>query len=158
MQTPDESTAPGFFATRMGAYYPNHHAVVAIGDDQSEGFVKDLSEAGFGSSDVYQASAEEMADFLRRTMTEAGVLAQMVGSELKQSEILLQLAESGCRFVIVRIEDEAQKEKLMRAGGRYRPSKAIYFHTLAIEELPISENAIPGSSPYGVNEIPREDV
>ncbi|HRO58985.1 MAG TPA: hypothetical protein PK177_07450 [Burkholderiaceae bacterium] len=146
-----------FFATRMGVYYPNHHAVIAMADGEDAVRLRDeLLRSGFSADTLWDASPATMAAFLRRTSEEAGLLAQMVASELKQMEILLQLAETGCRFLIVRLEDDAQKELLLRVGARYPIKKALHYQALAIEELPIGDGAIPGESPYGVNETPRD--
>ena len=146
-----------FFATRMGVYYPNHHAVIAIADGEDAVRLRDeMLHTGFSADALWDASPATMEAFLRRTSEEAGLLAQIVASELKQMEILLQLAESGCRFLIVRLDDDAQKELLMRVGARYPIEKALHYQALAIEELPIGDAAIPGESPYGVNETPRD--
>ena len=111
---------PEFFATRMGVYYPNHHAVLAMADGEDATRLREeLLRSGFAADALWDASPATMAAFLRRTSEEAGLLAQVVASELKQMEILLQLAESGCRFLIVRLDDDAQKEQLMRVGAAY---------------------------------------
>ena len=34
-------------------------------------------------------------------------------------------------------------------------SKGIAFHSLAVEELPVDKETIPGTSPFGVNEVIR---
>lgn len=148
---------PDFFATRMGVYYPNHHAVIAMADGEDAVRLREaLLRSGFAADTFHDASPTTMAAFLRRTSEHAGLLAQVVASELKQMEILLQLAESGCRFLIVRLDDDAQKELLMRVGAGYPIEKALHYQALAIEELPIGDAAIPGESPYGVNETPRK--
>ncbi|MFP5406314.1 MAG: hypothetical protein ACLGHY_08245 [Gammaproteobacteria bacterium] len=151
--------APGkeqFFATRMGVYYPSQHVVLAIADAEvAETLADELRSAGFPDGDLYTAAPQEMEDFLEQTFADAGALAQIVGSELKQAEILAQLADTGCGFLIVRIPDETARDRLLTIGARHPLRKALYYHALAIEELPIAEDAIPGSSPYGVNEIPR---
>ena len=146
-----------FFATRMGVYYPNHHAVLAIDDGEDAARLREeLLRSGFAADALFDASPATMAAFLRRTSDEAGLLAQVVASELKQMEILLQLAESGCRFLIVRLDDDAQKEQLMRVGAGYPIEKALHYQALAIEELSIGDATIPGESPYGINETPRD--
>ncbi len=147
----------GFFATRMGVYYPSQHVVLAIAEPEvAEALAGELREAGFPEGDIYTASPHEMQAFLEQTFQDAGMIAQIVGAELKQAEILVQLAQTGCGFLIVRIPDEASRDKLLDLGARHPLRKALYYHALAIEELPIAEDAIPGSSPYGVNEIPRD--
>ena len=140
----------------MGVYYPSQHVVLAIAEPEvAEALAGELRDAGFPEDDLYTASPQEMGDFLEQTFQDAGMLAQIVGGELKQAEILAQLANTGCGFLIARIPDETARDKLLAVGARHRLRKALYYHALAIEELPIAEDAIPGSSPYGVNEIPR---
>lgn len=149
----------GFFATRMGAYYPSQHVVLAIAEPETaETLAGELRSAGFADGDLYTASPQEMETFLEQTVKDAGMLAQIVGGELKQVEILIQLAQTGCGFLIVRIPDEEARDKLLALGARYPLRKALYYHALAIEELPIAEDVIPGSSPYGINEIPRDTL
>lgn len=158
-----DAPPPGFpaeaFATRMGVHYPKGFAVIALADgDTLEHFKQALAQAGFGPDHLITVPAGTMAEFLDRTLRHAGMLAQIIASEMKQSQIFLQLAQQRAHFLLVRIEDDAARDRLIEIGGRHGSHKAVYYQALAIEELAFSSEHFPGPSPYGVNERPKTNA
>ena len=85
---------------------------------------------------------------------QAGVLSEF-GSELENVAIIRQLADEGAAMLLVRTKgDEAQRKLLLAAAGR-EVRKALRYHALAIEELAVGTEEIPGDSPYASGEVPR---
>lgn len=144
------------FATRMGVHYPTGFAVIALTDERTQSqFLQALTASGFERPSFVSISTEQFRDYLRQTLNDAGMLAQIVASELKQSQIFLQLAEQGARFLFVRVADDKARDTLIDVGLPLGSLKAVYYQSLAIEELPFSRDVFPGPSPYGANETPR---
>ena len=44
---------------------------------------------------------------------------------------------------------------LQRVGTQAGATKGLLYHTLAVEELPVQKETIPGDSPFGMNEVIR---
>ena len=131
-----EEQDEGFFNTRMGVWYPVHHAVVTSRDpDDASAFAQELIQSGFDPGDVREASPAEMHAFLQKASDEAGLAAQIVASELKQMEIMRQFAEDGGHFVLAYVPDEGREEALRRVGAAHPQCKALLYRQLAIEEL-----------------------
>lgn len=61
----------------------------------------------------------------------------------------------GAAMLIVRVDGDERQDALVAAARRWRVRKAVQYHALAIEELRIGAEEIPGESPYGVNEVLR---
>lgn len=151
----DPALEENAFGKRGGVYFPADHIVLAIADVQAaQRLAERLRDAGM--SPVLE-TPERMAAFLRPTFEDAGTGARMVGSELKQSEILLQHADAGSSFLIVAVDGDRMRDQVVDTAieGSVPVVKGLYFHTLVIEELNIGRERIPGASPYGTNEIPR---
>lgn len=144
-----------FTARRNGVFYPNGHVVLAIAHDHAPALEQTLQEAGFGTAQWARLSPQEAIELMDLSAQEAGLLSRIVSAELKETEVLRQLADDGAALVIVQIGAEADKERLVQAARRHRIRKAAYYHTLAIEELAVGTEEIPQESPYGMNEIPR---
>lgn len=158
-----DAPPPGFpaeaFATRMGVHYPKGFAMIALADgDALQRFQQSLTQAGFEDNHLIPVPAGTMLEFLSRTLSHAGMLAQIVASEMKQSQIFLQLAQQDAHFLLVRVEHDAARDRLIEVGARHGSHKAVYYQTLAIEELAFSSEHFPGPSPYGVNERPKTNA
>ena len=39
--------------------------------------------------------------------------------------------------------------------AKHDPELSLLFHALAVEELPVDKETIPGTSPFGANEVIR---
>lgn len=151
-----EEQDEGFFNTRMGVWYPTQHAVIIGRDpDAASRFAGRLVAAGFDPGDVREIGPVEMHAFLTKASEEAGLAAQLVGSELKQMEIMRQFAADGDYFVLAYVPDDEREQVLRQLGAEHPQSKALFYRALAIEELPFGEAPIPGDSPLAPNETPR---
>jgi hypothetical protein len=54
------------------------------------------------------------------------------------------------------VKNTDKSRKLLETiGAKTGMSKGLLFHTLAVEELPVDKESIPGTSPFGVNEVIR---
>lgn len=143
-----------FLNTRNGVFYPTGHAVLVLAPDDALALRDALHEAGFGRDETLLLGPQQAADLMRASEEQAGVLSEF-GSELENVAIIRQLADEGAAMLLVRTKgDEAQRKLLLAAAGR-EVRKALRYHALAIEELALGTEEIPGDSPYASGEVPR---
>ncbi len=143
------------FHTRNGVFYPTGSALLALPDEEHLGRMVDLlSGGGVASSDITLLRPEQMKEIIDRSQRDAGVLSRIVSAELKQLKILEQLADTGNSFVLVKADDDSAP-LLQRVGLEAGATKGLLYHTLAVEELPVGKETIPGDSPFGMNEVIR---
>ena len=143
------------FHTRNGVFYPTGSALLALPDKEHLGRMVDLlSEGGVASEDITLLRPEQMHELVNRSQRDAGVLSRIVSAELKQLKIIEQLAKAGNSFVLVKAHDETVP-LLQRVGTQSGATKGLLYHTLAVEELPVAKETIPGDSPFGMNEVIR---
>lgn len=158
----DEQPAPvdparqdAFLNTRDGVFYPGGHAVLLLAPDDAHALRNALAEAGFAADDSLLLAPREAAALMRDSEEQAGVLARIVRAEMKNAQVMRQLADDGSAMLIVRIDGEAQEDALVATARGWTVRKALRYHALAIEELRLGAEEIPGESPYGVNEVLR---
>lgn len=142
------------FNTRNGVFYPNGFALFALQQDQVGQAAAEAAQAGLGRSDLTLLRPEQMGELTRQSEQDAGMLARIVGAELKQIEVLQQLAAQGNHFLLMRVDDEMAK-KLEGFGQRVHACKGLRYHTVAVEEIRVPNETIPGNSPFGSNEMVR---
>src|SRR5690606_19412613 len=140
---------------RNGVFYPSGHAVLVLERDHAQELVDALPEAGFAGDATMLLDPAQTADLMRASEDEAGLLSELVGAEIKNLRVIRQLADEGAWMLIVRVHDDDEERRLVQAARRWPVHKAMRYHTLAIEELRIGSEDIPGDSPYGVNEVLR---
>ncbi len=143
------------FNRRNGVFYPSGFALLALSDqDKVQKAVGLLTESGVAESEITLLRPEQMHELTDQSQHDAGLLSRIVSAELKQMEVLEQLAETGHHFLLVKSTDRTTG-LLQTIGARAGVSKGLLFHTLAVEELPVDKETIPGTSPFGVNEVIR---
>lgn len=143
------------FNTRNGVFYPTGYALLAIPDEcKLSSAIEGLANRGVPEEDLTLLRPEQMRQLTDQSQRDAGVLARVVSAELKQMAVLEQLADAGNQFVLVKNTDRSRKV-LESIGVDAGASKGLLFHTLAMEELPVKKETIPGNSPFGVNEVIR---
>ena len=113
-----------------------------------------LYDAGFGRDELLLLNPRQTADLMRSSEEQAGVLNEL-GGELENVAIIRQLADAGSAMLVARTKDEDAVRKLLRAAAGKGVRKALRYHALAIEELPVGSEDIPGDSPYAAGEVPR---
>jgi hypothetical protein len=143
------------FNRRNGVFYPSGFALLALpGPDNVEKAVQVLTEGGVAESGLTLLKPEQMVQLTDDSQHDAGLLSRIVSAELKQMTILRQLADAGNHFLLVKSDEQTDK-LLQTVGASAGVSKGLLFHTLAVEELPVDKETIPGKSPFGVNEVIR---
>jgi hypothetical protein len=143
------------FNRRNGVFYPSGFALLAMPDEDSVRQAVDaLTQNGLQESEITLLRPEQMHQLTDQSQHDAGLLSRIVAAELKQMTVLEQLAETGHHFLLVKNTDETGP-LLQTVGAKARISKGLAFHTLAVEELPVDKETIPGKSPFGVNEVIR---
>ncbi len=143
-----------FLNTRNGVFYPTGHAVFVLPPDDARDLRAALHDAGFGRDETLLLDPQQAADLMRASEDQAGVLNEF-GGELENVAIIRQLADDGAAMLLVRAKgDEAQRTLLRIAAGK-GIRKALRYHALAIEELAVGTEEIPGDSPYASGEVPR---
>ena len=142
------------FHRRNGVFYPSGYALLALPADKVAGAVDLVTEAGLPEEEVTLLRPAQMHELTDQSQQDAGLLSRIVSAELKQMTVLEQLAEAGHHFMLIRSTDD-NAELLQTIGSRAGVSKGLRFHALAVEELPVDKETIPGTSPFGVNEVIR---
>lgn len=151
----DEQRRRRFLNTRDGVFYPTGHAVLVMKREDAQGLVDALGKAGFADDATLLLDSAQTADLMRASEEQAGLLAEIVGAEIKNLRVIRQLADEGAWMLVVRVNDDDEERRLVQASAGWGVHKAMRYHTLAIEELPVGSEDIPGDSPYGVNEVLR---
>lgn len=151
----DDARREAFLHTRDGVFYPSGYAVLGLAPSDAAALRDALAAAGVARDDMMLLAPEEAAAVMRETDREAGVLARIVGAEIRNAHVMGQLAESGAAFLIVRVPDDDAERLLVATARRWRVRKALRYHALAVEELRVGVEEVPGDSPYGVNEVLR---
>lgn len=143
------------FNRRNGVFYPSGYALLALPDEEKVGAaVELLTQGGVTEQEITLLHPDQMRQLTDDSEHDAGLLARIVSAELKQMTVLRQLADAGNHFLLVKNSDETDK-LLQTVGSKTGVSKGLLFHSLAVEELPVDKEVIPGTSPYGVNEVLR---
>jgi hypothetical protein len=142
------------FNRRDGVFYPSGYALLALPGDKVAGAVDLVVKEGLPEQEVTLLRPEQMHQLTDQSQHDAGLLSRIVSAELKQMTVLEQLAEAGNHFMLIRSTDETAA-LLQTIGANAGVSKGLVFHTLAVEELPVNKETIPGTSPFGVNEVIR---
>ncbi len=144
-----------FLNMRNGVFYPTGHAVLVLFPDDANAVCAALHGAGFARESTLLLDPAQTSDLMQASEEQAGFLSEMVGGEIKNLRVIRQLADRGACMLIVRVHGDADERRLVEVAQRWPVHKAMRYHTLAIEELPVGAEDIPGDSPYGVNEVLR---
>lgn len=144
-----------FLNTRNGVFYPTGHAVLVLSPEDARALCDALHDAGFARDSTMLLDARQTADLMRASEEQAGLLSKMVGAELKNLRVVRQLADTGACMLIVRVHDEEEEHRLVQTAERWPVHKAMRYHALAVQELPLGVENIPGDSPYAVDEVLR---
>lgn len=143
------------FNLRSGVFYPSGYALLAMPDTEKLAHaVAILVDGGVAQDQITLLRPDQMRELTDGSQANAGLLARVVGAELKQLEVLEQLADVGNHFILVHNTDKSRK-LLETIGSKSGVSKGLLYHSLAVEELPVDKETIPGTSPFGVNEVIR---
>lgn len=142
------------FNRRDGIFYPSGFALLALPVEELERAIRALTDGGVAEQELTLLHPEQMHQLTNESQHDAGLLSQIVRAELKQMTVLEQLAEAGNHFLLVRNTDQITP-LLQTVGAKAGITKGLLFHSLAVEELPVDKETIPGTSPFGVNEVIR---
>lgn len=142
------------FHRRNGVFYPSGYALLALPEDRLAEAVEFVTQQGVAEQEVTLLRPEQMHQLTDQSQHDAGLLSRIVSAELKQMSVLEQLAETGHHFMLLRSTDD-NADMVQAIGTRAGVSKGLLFHALAVEELPVAKETIPGTSPFGANEVIR---
>ncbi|MEO6269430.1 MAG: hypothetical protein ABIP08_03910 [Lautropia sp.] len=143
------------FNTRNGVFYPTGFILLALSGEQAVSrAVALLTGGGIVEKEITLLRPEQMRKLTDKSRHDAGLLSQIIGAELKQMTVLSQLADDDHHFLLVKDGDECRRV-IETIGLEPGVSRGLMFHTLAVEELPVVKEKIPGKSPFGVNEVIR---
>jgi len=142
------------FHRRNGVFYPSGYALLALPEERVGDALEFIAQQGLPEREVTLLRPEQMHQLTDQSQHDAGLLARIVSAELKQMSVLEQLAETGHHFMLLRSTDE-NAGLLHTIGAKAGISKGLLFHALAVEELPVDKETIPGTSPFGANEVIR---
>lgn len=142
------------FNRRNGVFYPSGYALLAMPADNVGKAVEAITREGIAEQEITLLRPEQMHELTDQSQHDAGLLSRIVSAELKQMEVLEQLAKAGNHFMLIKSTDQTTN-LLQTIGAKAGISKGLLFHALAVEELPVDKETIPGTSPFGMNEVIR---
>ncbi|MEZ5742035.1 MAG: hypothetical protein R3E68_23095 [Burkholderiaceae bacterium] len=98
----------------------------------------------------------QMAVLARQSNEQATMMAKIVSAELKQMELLRQLAGNDAGFLILSNEhlSDVTLDELI---ARHRPIKGIRYGTITMEDLVAGNTPLIDDSPMGMNERQHGD-
>jgi hypothetical protein len=142
------------FNRRNGVFYPSGYALLAMPADKVAKAAEVITGEGVAEQEIILLRPEQMHELTDQSQHDAGLLSRIVSAELKQMEVLEQLAKAGNHFMLIKSTDQTTS-LLQTIGSKAGISKGLLFHALAVEELPVDKETIPGTSPFGMNEVIR---
>ncbi len=121
--------------TSFGALKPVGHALVALRTPQQLDILRvALVEDGWSADDISEFTPRESVEELAAMVDNAGGMAGF-GYEITLMRRYLELARSGHRWLLVRVDDDDQAARLGRLARLYGASAAVQYRMLTIEEL-----------------------
>lgn len=142
--------------TRHGVFYPTGHVVVCYASTEQLGKAWHDSWQGAISDDgTAVLRADQMRYVCDRSDEEATTIGTIVGAELKQVEILRQIADQGGEFLILN-DGRIDVDRLHAILQKHRPLKALRYGLLTIEELIEEDQSAIVDNPMGQNERARD--
>jgi hypothetical protein len=127
----DKSSPPRAFNT----FSPSGHVVVALPTQQDlDGIVQDLRQAGFAAADLVSYSADEMCELAEREVHDA-TLAARIGQEYNLARSRLELAATGHPFLVVPARNDHTVQAVAEAARRHGAVRAQRYGAFIIEEL-----------------------
>ncbi len=119
----------------FGAFYPTGHMVVAFqAVMDAEKVLRELKTQGWQAADAMELLPQQMLDFAKKNLHEAGILANL-GSSLTTVQSFLDAARSGATFLILATPDDASAERVTAAIHHVPFVLAERYHRLAIETV-----------------------
>ena len=119
----------------FGAFYPTGHMVVAFQDEADAiKVMNELKSQGQEFADTTMVSAQLMAEFARKNLTEASFIADL-GTSVSTVQSFLHAAKLGATFLIVATPDDEAAECVSVAIHHVSFVLAERYHILAIETV-----------------------
>ncbi len=152
----DLSSHPSLLNTRHGVFYPRGCDVFVLASMQElEAAWSTLPPDAVKADDAVALSAAQMRHLAGKSHEDASVVAEIAAAELKQVDILRDLADThDAVFLIIRsdsLSDEA-RASFIESG---RPMKGLSYGLLTIGERVPEDRDDLKNSPMGINERAR---
>lgn len=125
----DKSNPPETF----GVFKPTGHTVLALRSPADVDAVI-AALAAHGLSDVVTYTPQEMAKLARAEREAASPLAAF-GYELELLDTHLEMADSGCSFVVVRAPEDAQIAQVAAIARLLKAPSAQHYGRFMIQDL-----------------------
>ena len=142
--------------TRHGVFYPTGYVVVcyATAEQLNTAWQESWHDALPGD-DVSALRADQMRFVCDRSDEKATTVGTIVGAELKQIDILRQIADQGGEFLILSdgVIDADRLQEILRNPP---PVKTLRYGLLTIEELVEEDQSAIVDNPLGQNERARD--
>ena len=119
----------------LGSFYPTGHLVVAFHQEEdAHQVLKSLLGTGDTFVGSFYMSASQMADFAKKNLIEANILAAL-GTSLTNVQAFLDAARDGASFLIITTPDDETTERAMQRIRQVPFLLAERYHLLAIETM-----------------------
>ena len=121
--------------TSFGALKPVGHVLIALKSRPQKDILQTaLLEDGWAPESVAEFTPRESVEELAAMVDNASGMAGF-GYELTLMRRYLELARSGHCWLLVKVEDEAQAERVGQLTRLYGASAAVHYRTFTIEDL-----------------------
>ena len=145
-----------FFHRRHGVFYPTGHVVLAYdGPEALARAWKDAWRDEVGWTGVRALRADQMIELATQSAEHATIAAKIVSAELKQIDVLRQMAEQGAEFLIV-ADASLAEDRRQTLLERCPPAKATHYGTITMVEVAKGRKDKVADSPFGMNEQRRD--
>lgn len=148
----DPSRETAYLGTRHGVFYPTGHTVFAFGSEQQlDRAWQHLNRLVSATGHAIALRGTQMQRIVQQSRDDATLVASIVAAELKQLDILSQVADAGGAFLI--IESDILSDELTESMvGKQQPILGLQYGSLTMQELVGKDMDAIDANPLGMNE------
>lgn len=127
---------PAMTAALGGAFYPSGHSFVMFASaDDAKTTAQQLIDQGISADDVYLIPPATVLSQISPTVSDADNPLPSAGTEGATVRAYTKLAREGHSAILVKTDDEADAERLMKVVRQVPYSIAQRYRMLVIEDL-----------------------
>lgn len=148
----DPTQENAYLGTRHGVFYPAGHTVFAFESEQQlDRAWQHLDQQVSATGHAIALRSTQMQGIVQQSRDDATLVANIVAAELKQLDILSQVADNGGVFLIVE-SDILTDEVTDSLIDNQQPLLGLQYGSLTMQELVGKDMSAIGDNPLGMNE------
>jgi hypothetical protein len=132
----------------LGALNPVGSVVMVVpGGDPAADKARDaLNAGGIATDDIEVINSERMRLWLEEQFEDTSRLSGF-GAEVSFMRRYLPLAREGCGWLLIKVDDDAARDTVVRVAQQSKARIAVKYNRLAHEELPVEPGMVPADTP-----------